>query len=856
MKKKILIVVLVLILLAGAGTGIFFLVKHLNKKETASNHIIGISNNPNIVLDDEKVPIFVDGKNVSTIVNGRNDVYAVLDELKDLYGFESSKDVFNIISDDNSADFNYYKVRQKYNNIEIYGKEIVVTVKDKEVINVVGHYYKDLKIDTEYKKSESDIKKIIDDLEKAKAEDIEYKIKSTEKKIYFYEDKPYLVYVVDVYDSYGKTVYFVSGVDGKIIDSYAKTQGEKYVYTGIGLDEKEHKINLDKNLLGYQFKDPERNIVIEDGQGIGTVKCRNGDRDWLNILTYVLQTSGHNPITTNLYEDKLLYGYNTPPEQEFIKGAISTMANYEFVYDYYKNLGRKSFDNKGSEIYILLGAGNDLWSFDDLDNAYWDGEFFVIGNHNNKPISMALDVVAHEYTHAVIQYTAGLVYKGESGALNEGYADIMGNLIEGKNFEVGEGADFLIRDMADPNKFKQPKEKGGDYYFPTDTKYYDAERQEKIKQKCIERCIDLEDWKKYDNGGVHINSGVPNHAAYLMYENGAFSSREEMAKIWFNSLFMLTSNATFEDTALAVMATAKNFGLADEKIDIIKQAFIDTKMLEIEYVEATGKVVDKDSGDGIANVKVEAKYIKNTGVSFTTYTNNDGEYKFSELTPDEYSITYSKAGYKADSQEVEIDKSKELDKISLESTGEKVDAAAEVVFVIDISASMEESDPTYVRKQIIANLVSSMDDSYRLAVVSFKKSSSVVSDGIKNEDVRKGMIMTDVYNLVNDDGYSEDSGTNGKAGLTKALKLFSSGDNKKYIVFLTDGADNDNSTEYLSYEEIIEKAQKKDIKIISVGLGTDLDATTLKKLADETKGKYFQANSSTKLHQFNISVFD
>ena len=553
MKKKILIIILVILFIALLGTGIFFLVKH-NKKENKSNEIIGISNNPNIILDDERVPIFVDGKNVETIVSSKNDVYAVLDELGEMYGFESSKDVFNIVSEDKSSDFTYYKVNQKYNDIEIYGKQLIVTVKDKEVINVVGHYYKDLKIEGEYKKSENDVKQIIDKIEKEQVDEIDYKVQSLDKKIYIdADDKPYLVYVVKVYDSFGSVVYFISGVDGTVINSLRNNQGEKYVYTGVGIDEKEHTINLDKNLLGYRFMDPDRNIVIEDGVGIGTVFCKNGSKKWLNAIAYVIKTNSHNPITTSLYDGELIYGDIPEATKDYVKGAISTMANFETVYDYYKNLGRKSFDNKGSEIYILLGAGNELWEYEDLDNAYWGGEFFVIGNHNGKPISMALDVVAHEYTHAVIQYTAGLEYNGESGALNEGYADIMGNLIEGKNFEVGEGADFLIRDMADPNKFNQPKEKGGEYYFPTDTNYYDAERQEKIKQKCIERCIDLEDWTKYDNGGVHINSGVPNHAAYLMYENGAFSSKDEMAKVWYNSLFMLTSTATFEDTALAIL---------------------------------------------------------------------------------------------------------------------------------------------------------------------------------------------------------------------------------------------------------------------------------------------------------------
>lgn len=82
-------------------------------------------------------------------VLAEDDVYTALDELSKMYGFKSAKQVFKILSSDESEEFKYYKVQQKYNGISVYEKQLVVTVnKDNKVVSVTGHFYKDINVST------------------------------------------------------------------------------------------------------------------------------------------------------------------------------------------------------------------------------------------------------------------------------------------------------------------------------------------------------------------------------------------------------------------------------------------------------------------------------------------------------------------------------------------------------------------------------------------------------------------------------------------------------------------------------------------------------------------------------------
>jgi bacillolysin len=147
-------------------------------------------------------------------------------------------------------------------------------------------------------------------------------------------------------------------------------------------------------------------------------------------------------------------------------------------------------------------------------NAFWNGGQMVYGDGGTsgevacREFSGGLDIVGHELTHGVTEFSSGLIYQDESGALNESFSDVMGSSIElfaaAQNFYPSVAPDFLIgedactigglgglRNMADPAERGDP-----DHYSELFT-------------------------GDEDNGGVHTNSGIPNHAYYLLVNGGS-----------------------------------------------------------------------------------------------------------------------------------------------------------------------------------------------------------------------------------------------------------------------------------------------------------------------------------------------
>ncbi|WP_049945918.1 M4 family metallopeptidase [Butyrivibrio sp. LC3010] len=256
--------------------------------------------------------------------------------------------------------------------------------------------------------------------------------------------------------------------------------------------------------------------------------------------------------------------------------AVSAHANMELVYDYYKNkLGRNSFDGHGAEIKVSYDGINSGFSDNDMANAYWtsDKQQFVFGNV--KHYAAALDVIGHEFTHAVVAYIVGdghktsLTYQGESGALNEAYADIMGSLIENKS---GDGR-WLIAEDSDNSQGRQdgairsmkaPKSVGSNN-----------------KDHYTDRYLGDD-----DHGGVHWNSGIFNRAAYLMMTNANTStvSADTWAKVFYNSLYYLSCDSSFLDGRRAVISSAKRMGISGGALQAIKEAFDTVGIVERDVV--------------------------------------------------------------------------------------------------------------------------------------------------------------------------------------------------------------------------------------------------------------------------------
>lgn len=243
-------------------------------------------------------------------------------------------------------------------------------------------------------------------------------------------------------------------------------------------------------------------------------------------------------------------GYTT----SWLRSAVSAQSNMARVFDYYTSvLGRNSFDDNGAALVMSINYNPSGVSASGWRNAAWTGSVMVFGDAGST--QAALDLVAHEYTHAVIQYVNGLAYLGESGAMNESYADIMGALIENKTGSARwlfaeDAAGNPYRNMEDPSDYRQPEHYGGRYVDPCGCNADD------------------------DFDYVHSNSGIMNFAAYKMMEATKNQvSGEQWARVFYDSLYRLPSTAKFVDARYAILASARAEGFGTTQIDAIKAAF-------------------------------------------------------------------------------------------------------------------------------------------------------------------------------------------------------------------------------------------------------------------------------------------
>jgi Zn-dependent metalloprotease len=220
------------------------------------------------------------------------------------------------------------------------------------------------------------------------------------------------------------------------------------------------------------------------------------------------------------------------------------------VYDYYFNtFKRDAIDGRGGPMVSTVHYGSDP---QDAENAAWIGErqqmIYGDGGKIFKPLAYGLDVVGHEFTHGVTDGTAGLIYQGQSGALNESYSDIFATMIDRGNWTIGEqvvkSPPFpapVLRNLEDPSL--------GGKYDPRDPL---AGVGQPSKMSEYAR---LPNSRKADNGGVHINSGIPNRVAFLVAQA---LGREKTEQIYYRTLTQyLTPDSNFGDAARATIRAAQ-----------------------------------------------------------------------------------------------------------------------------------------------------------------------------------------------------------------------------------------------------------------------------------------------------------
>lgn len=454
---------------------------------------------------DQDVPMFVSGKISEKGLKTEKAIKQYLKTNEDVFKLDPHLDLVLLKKETDELGMTHYTYEQQYKNVPVDGTSFMVHTDAEGVITAInGDVFPDVKFsykgETTSKLSKDEATKLAWESINVKPEDtvvedpsavlehdfhseVENTATSSETVLYQFEGEYHLAEKVTLqfihpYPANWKV--YIDAVDGSVIDAYNAAAEYATTGTGTGVLGDSKSLNTYYSNSTYYLYDTTKpmNGVIE------TFTARNGS--------------------------SLPGSYSVDPDNVFTsttqRADVDAHAYAGKVYDYYKNKhARNSFNNAGATIRSTVHYGSNY------NNAFWNGQQMVYGDGDGtqfRALSGALDVVAHEITHAVTDYTAGLEYRNQSGALNESMSDIFAVFVE-PDYLIGEDvytpytSGDALRSVSDPTKYGQPAHMNN-YYNTTS-----------------------------DNGGVHTNSGIPNKAGYYIINSLGTATAE---KIYYRAL--------------------------------------------------------------------------------------------------------------------------------------------------------------------------------------------------------------------------------------------------------------------------------------------------------------------------------
>ena len=299
-----------------------------------------------------------------------------------------------------------------------------------------------------------------------------------------------------------------------------------YAATGTGTGVLGDTKSINTTLKGgtYYLEDQTKPMFTQKGSTISTYTFNNG------TSTQYFMTDADNVWNSTIQ-----------------KVAVDVHYNTSVVYDYlYYKLGRNSYDHAGAKmeagVHYSTRYNNMFWSGNQLVCGDGDGVQFI-------SLCAALDVVAHEWFHAVIDHTAGLTYSNQSGALSESWADAFAVTVDSNDWTIAEDVytpgtpNDALRSLSDPGAYGDPDHMS-EYVTTT-----------------------------VDNGGVHTNSGIPNKAFYNFATS--IGSRDIAMKVWYVALRdYMTSMTNFSGARAATLsACAALYGTSSPYYTALQRAW-------------------------------------------------------------------------------------------------------------------------------------------------------------------------------------------------------------------------------------------------------------------------------------------
>jgi thermolysin len=459
------------------------------------------------------------------------------------------------------------RLDQYYQGVRVFGGELVRQADEGQTVSVFGALYTGIGLDVDPTLSPAGVADILEEMTGVALG----AGRAPELVVLPRDEGGYvLAYRARVMTPTDLTVYFIDAGTSDIVMQYSDLQTT--IGTGTGVLNDTKKVSTTPRSGTYLAIDAMRPPAIYTYDLKGNLART---QLYLNGLV-TLNDSDVASDTDNQWADQ---------------AAVDAHAYAGWTYDYfYKRFGRQGLDNRNLTMSsIVHPVRREDWASvpSSILNLYYLNAFYAgggimvygeglppgatVGGRQWNYFSGALDVVAHELTHGVTDYSSDLIYRNESGALNEAFSDIMGTAVEFYFQQTGTGyskADYLLgedltspqgafRSMANPQAYDDP-----DHYS-----------------------------KRYlgtaDNGGVHSNSGIANHAFYLAVEGGVnrtsglsvqgvgAANREKIEKVFYRGFTQfLTANATFALARAATLQAARDlYGAGGDVERAIEQAW-------------------------------------------------------------------------------------------------------------------------------------------------------------------------------------------------------------------------------------------------------------------------------------------
>ncbi|MEO6213913.1 MAG: M4 family metallopeptidase [Vicinamibacterales bacterium] len=442
---------------------------------------------------------------------------------------------------------------QFHRGVRVFGGDVARQVSAGQTVSVFGTLYAGIEVDTAPEVGEREARAVIEartGVSLGRSRDPELVVLPLPSGGYALTWKLRAAAGADIRE------YFVDAGTGAVAFDYSDLQSQNAVGRATGVLGDSKKISTQSGAGGF---------ILIDGLRPPSIRTYDmkGDPNRVFSVLNGLVNLGAGDVATDT-------------DNEWTDGAVSDAHVYTgLTYDYYyRRYARKGLNDANVSMRMLVHPVNlsDFATYIDVyptlfNNAFYAGGGYMVygeglpanvtsGGRGWNRVAGALDIVAHEVTHGVTQYTSNLIYRNESGALNESFSDIMGTAVEFFYQPPGDGllkAEYLcgediargatngIRSLANPMAYGHP-----DHYS-------------------------IRFLGSTDNGGVHTNSGISNHAFYLAVEGGTNrvsglavqgvggANREQIERVFYRAFTQLmTANSTFAVARSATIQAAQD----------------------------------------------------------------------------------------------------------------------------------------------------------------------------------------------------------------------------------------------------------------------------------------------------------